>query len=167
MYYKKIAPGKFVKSRVVKFPPSKLPLLVLLPVLALAQGGSKPPAEQSELAKRARSADPESGEWRRAEGMPPGAEFLPLTQDHGSGRTEFLIRFPKGYATPSHWHTGDETLLVVEGRLILASQGRERRYGPGSYIFQPGGYLHSTRTSRWHGCLLYVRVDGPFDLFVE
>jgi len=124
MYYKKIAPGKFVKSRVVKFPPSKLPLLVLLPVLALAQGGSKPPAEQSELAKRARSADPESGEWRRAEGMPPGAEFLPLTQDHGSGRTEFLIRFPKGYG-------------VGVARAAVASQG---------FI----GHLGDVRTSHHH-----------------
>lgn len=139
-------------------------VLAALPALAWAQA-ARPVPDQTGLAQLARSAAAEGLQWKPAEGLPAGAEFAFLHQDEGGKSAEVLIRLPRNYELPSHWHTGGETLVVVEGRLIVASQGKEGEYGPGSYVYHPGGLLHSTRTPRWKSCLFYARMDGPFDIF--
>lgn len=131
---------------------------------ALSAALAQPP---DDLAKAFVGLEADQAQWRSIEGLPKGAEYVQLRLDPETKASELLIRLPRRFEVPPHRHTHRETIVVIEGRLHLAALGQERSFGPGSYVVNPGGLLHGTRTSRWKGCVFYARVDGPFDLLFE
>src|SRR3984893_17280589 len=47
------------------------------------------------------------------------AEITILNVDPKSGATQLMIRSPKNYHAPKHWHTANETHTVISGTFIM------------------------------------------------
>ena len=53
----------------------------------------------------------------------PGITILHV--DPQTGATLLMIRSPKNYHAPKHWHTANETHTVVSGTFIMKDEGGE------------------------------------------
>jgi quercetin dioxygenase-like cupin family protein len=53
--------------------------------------------------------------------------------------SELLIRTPKNFHVPKHWHTANETLTVIRGTFIMAHEGGDNKVelNVGSYGYMP------------------------------
>lgn len=81
-------------------------------------------------------------------GFKPGIQ---MTVIHGDPSTEgdytLRLRFPGGYAFPSHWHPNGEHLTVIRGTFKLGMGAKEdaaglKTYAPGDFIYIPGKMPH-------------------------
>jgi Cupin domain len=93
------------------------------------------------------------------------AEITILHVDPKSGATQLMIRSPKNYHAPKHWHTANETHTVIYGTFIMQHLGGQREeLGPGSYNRMPGKMIHEAWSKPNEGNLVFITVDGPWDL---
>ena len=76
-----------------------------------------------------------------------------------------MIRSPKNYHAPKHWHTANETHTVISGTFIMQHAGGPKEaLGPGSYNRMPGKMIHEAWSTPDEGNLVFITVDGPWDL---
>ena len=93
------------------------------------------------------------------------AEITILNVDPKSGATQLMIRSPKNYHAPKHWHTANETHTVIYGTFIMQHDGGEKEaLGPGSYNRMPSKMIHEAWSAPDEGNLVFITVDGPWDL---
>jgi quercetin dioxygenase-like cupin family protein len=87
---------------------------------------------------------------------------------HESPRaTELLIRNPKNFHVPRHWHSADETLLVLQGSFIVKHDGDEQRMTltpGGALAWVPANMIHEAWTPPDQDTVLYVTTAGKFDI---
>ena len=83
----------------------------------------------------------------------------PITQ-----ATQLMIRVPKNFHVPQHWHTANETHTIVKGTFIIESEGKREALAVGSFNFVPGKMVHEAWTTANEGALLFITVDGAWDL---
>ena len=79
--------------------------------------------------------------------------------------SELLIRTPKNYHVPKHWHTANETLTVIRGTFVMAHEGSDKRVelNVGSYAYMPAKMVHEGWTEG-EGAMYLVTVDGAWDI---
>ena len=79
--------------------------------------------------------------------------------------TELLIRTPKDFHVPKHWHTANETLTVIRGTFVMAHEGSDKRVelNVGSYAYMPAKMVHEGWT-KGEGAMYLVTVDGAWDI---
>lgn len=93
------------------------------------------------------------------------AEISILHVNPKSGATQFLLRLPKNYHVPKHWHTANETHYSVYGHFLMRDHdGQVADLSPGSFNYMPSKMNHEGWTNPKEGTLLYVTLDGPFDI---
>ena len=92
-------------------------------------------------------------------------EITILHVDPVSGASQLMIRSPANYHAPPHWHTANETHLVVYGTFTMKHDGgeKEKELGPGGFNYMPGKMVHEGWVGP-EGNLLFITVDGPWDL---
>jgi hypothetical protein len=97
------------------------------------------------------------------------AEIAILHVDPKSGATQLMIRCPKNYHAVKHWHTANETHYCVYGHFVMLDQdGKAADLGPGSFNYMPSKMLHEGWSKADEGNLLFITVDGPWDIhFVD
>ena len=97
------------------------------------------------------------------------AEITILNVDPKSGATQLMIRCPKNYHAPKHWHTANETHYCVYGNFVMLDQdGKAADLSPGSFNYMPSKMLHEGSSKPDQGNLLFISVDGPWDIhFVD
>src|SRR4051812_26453464 len=62
------------------------------------------------------------------------AEIAILHVNPKSGATQLMIRCPKNYHAPKHWHTANETHYCVYGNFVMLDQdGKAADLSPGSF----------------------------------
>jgi len=83
----------------------------------------------------------------------------PITQ-----ATQLMIRVPKNFHVPQHWHTANETHTIVKGTFIIESEGKREALEAGSFNFVPARMVHEAWTTSNEGALLFITVDGAWDL---
>ncbi len=130
---------------------------------ALGAAWAAPVPEQAGLHASVQALD--DVDWKPLVSLPPGALAAVLSEDPVTSGIEALVRFPKGYAVPEHWHRHAETILVVKGRLIVTAAGKEERLGPGDRLSLPATMVHALRAGGFSGCIFHVKTDKPFDFF--
>jgi quercetin dioxygenase-like cupin family protein len=94
----------------------------------------------------------------------PGATMATLWGDPDKGPSGTFTRFTPGFKIGLHHHSSDLRIIVIEGVYILGSPEREKLAGPGSYVFEPAGYKHTTAADPKQGCLIYTESQGKFDV---
>jgi len=89
-------------------------------------------------------------------------EICILHVDPKTKATKLLIRTPKGIHVRKHWHSANETHMMIAGTAVFACDGRRIEQGPGSFNFLPAKMVHEAWTSA--GSVVFITVDGPWDV---
>ncbi len=92
----------------------------------------------------------------------PGVMAARLRGDHSKAAYEEFIKYPAGYKGPLHYHTYDQTIVVIKGELTHNG----KRYGPGSYLFIPAGDKHESDGASDSETIVYQKQPGRFDINV-
>jgi quercetin dioxygenase-like cupin family protein len=75
---------------------------------------------------------------------------------------------PRDFHVSKHWHTANETHTIVSGTFVMDSAGKRIELGPGSFNFMPAKMVHEAWTKPNEGTVLFITVDGAWDVnFVE
>jgi mannose-6-phosphate isomerase-like protein (cupin superfamily) len=92
------------------------------------------------------------------------SEIAILRVDSGTHATQLMIRVPKNFHVPRHWHSANETHTIVSGTFIIECEGQRAELGPGSFNYVPRKLPHEAWTKPDVGALLFITVDGSWDV---
>src|SRR5262249_16018819 len=95
--------------------------------------------------------------------MPACATAAILRGNPRWGAAWVLLRLASGCQVPWHWHTANETLLVISGRgSVTARDGTPLRFTPRAFAYLPS---HHEQEGRCAGtCGVLNRADAAFDI---
>jgi quercetin dioxygenase-like cupin family protein len=135
-------------------------LLMSVPTLALAQAPGHPADHHINLKFediRWEKIMPELGDQ--------SPEMVILHVDPQTKATKLMIRVPKNFHVPRHWHSANETHTVINGTFILQhGDGPRDELGPGSFNYIPRRMVHQAWTKPDEGAVLFITVDGEWDV---
>jgi mannose-6-phosphate isomerase-like protein (cupin superfamily) len=140
------------------------------PVAIAAQGTGTSPSPRAANAAAPEFVKYHAVRWQRI--FPKlGArspEISILRVDPSSHATQLLLRVPRDFHVSKHWHTANETHTIVSGTFVMDSAGKRIELGPGSFNFMPAKMVHEAWTKPNEGTVLFITVDGAWDVnFVE
>jgi quercetin dioxygenase-like cupin family protein len=83
--------------------------------------------------------------------------------DPASGPSVILAKFKPGCAVPWHFHTPNETVLMVSGVGRLQAKGdKPASLRAGDYAWMPTKHVHTFSSEQ--GCVMFLTSDGTFDI---
>jgi quercetin dioxygenase-like cupin family protein len=86
-----------------------------------------------------------------------GGAFM-LVEDH----------MERGKTTPLHTHPNlDETLIVIEGEILVHAEGTEHRVGPGGVAVAPRGAPHAFMITSETARILVLQTPGSGEAFYK
>lgn len=94
----------------------------------------------------------------------PGVSRAVLWGDPEKGAYGGFTKFVPGFDAGMHTHTNDTWLVVYKGAYLYKDDAGEKRVGPGSFLFVPGGHKHWSGGDPKDGALFYSEGSGKFDL---
>lgn len=97
----------------------------------------------------------------------PGVTKAAVEGDMANGPSHFYLKYPAGFATPSHHHSPDHYVTTVSGNLVLVADGKERKLAPGSYFALTGKAKHVARCEGSEDCVMFVDARGAWDVVPE
>lgn len=101
--------------------------------------------------------------WTHDKGDPPGSESVMLREDAQTGGMELFARYPAGHVFSPHYHSVNERLILIEGRMSL-KQGAETKYlEPGGFAYLPAKEVQTMVCVSKTRCTFYVYWDGKLD----
>lgn len=138
----------------------------LLMQTVVAAPADKATADRKALAPAMMSVRFEDLKWQK---MQPelgerSAEIVILREDPATKATQLMIRVPKDFHVPKHWHSANETHTLVQGTFIVEGGGQRRKLGPGSWDYIPRRMAHEAWTTPEDGALLFITVDSAWDV---
>lgn len=98
--------------------------------------------------------------WEAIPGGTSGAMAAKLWGDETTGAYGGFTKFPAGFKAPLHNHSYDMKIVVVKGAYIFNG----KKYGPGSYLFIPGGQNHESGGAKDSETIFFSEQPGSFDL---
>lgn len=135
-------------------------LLIMLGVVA-AVGESVP--THADETEQMITLNPETLKFAPIPDMPGCASAAILRGNPRNGPAWVLLKLASGCRVPWHWHTANETLLVISGRGTVAMKdGPPLKFAPGAYASLPSHHMHQASCSR--ACLLFNTADAAFDI---
>ena len=107
--------------------------------------------------------NPETLKFSPIPDMPSCASAAIVRGNPRSGPAWVFLKLATGCRVPWHWHTANETLLVINGRGTLAMKdGPPLQFVPGAYASLPNHHIHQASCAR--ACLLFNTADAAFDI---
>jgi quercetin dioxygenase-like cupin family protein len=100
------------------------------------------------------------------EKTPDGSQDIVILHvNPGSKITELMIRAPKNFHVPRHWHSANETLTIISGTFTMKHDGSNEKVAltAGSYSYMPAKMIHEAWAGD-DGATFFITVDGPWDL---
>lgn len=145
-------------------------LMVLTIVYALFGCSSMqtagPHQRSTDFARQAMFVKAQDLEWKKI--MPElgdrSPEIVFLRVDPKTQATQLMIRVPKDFHVPKHWHTANETHTILSGTFIMEGEGKRAELGPDSFNYIPSKMIHEAWTTPDEGTLLFITVDGTWDI---
>lgn len=135
--------------------------LVLIGLMIFGAGSA---AAQKKMKKEPVMWAAQDIKWEEMKDGPPGVMVASLWGDMTKGAYGVLVKFPPNHKNPLHTHTSDIRAIVVSGTFVAGPEGGpEKSYGPGSYIFHPGRWKHTSGAGD-AGCTLFMEQSGKFDM---
>ncbi len=96
-------------------------------------------------------------------GVPKGLEQRVLHDNKENQLISAIVKFPKGFREPRHYHTTcGHSLFILKGRL----KSPEGDLLPGMFVYSAVNERHGPFTALEETELLFY-TDGPFDFIVE
>jgi mannose-6-phosphate isomerase-like protein (cupin superfamily) len=134
--------------------------LVMLGVMA-AMGGWAP--AHAKDPDNMITLNPQTLQYITIPNMPTCATAAILRGNPRWGPAWVMLRLASGCQVPWHWHTANETLLVVSGRgSVVARDGTPLQFAPGAFAYLPSHHQHRATCART--CLLFNTADSAFDI---
>ena len=97
-------------------------------------------------------------------GFPVGVRTARQGVDPDTGGITYYAMFPAGSQFDLHWHSHDEYVVVVAGKLSIQLGGQIHSLSVGSYVVIPGELPHSwTVPTGETDAVILVRRAGPAD----
>lgn len=87
----------------------------------------------------------------------PGISAKMLGRNEETGTCGFLIKMEPGAVLPPHGHPSREQCLCLEGEIEI----KGKKYGPGSYLYNPTANEHGPFKAGANGWMAYSTFDGP------
>jgi len=95
--------------------------------------------------------------------IPKGLEQKALYSDPAGNSSAAIIRYPKGYREPRHYHaTCTHTIYILRGRL----KSPDGELGPGTFVFSAKNERHGPFVALEQTETLF-QTHGPFDFLVD
>lgn len=96
-------------------------------------------------------------------GMPEGLQQRLLHEDKQKQTVSAIVRYPKGFREPRHYHTTcGHSIYVLKGRW----KSPEGVLVPGTFIYSAPNERHGPFIALEEAVILFY-TDGPFDFVVE
>ena len=131
-------------------------------LIILAVMSADAPAYAQDTAEMA-TIKPETLKFAPVPDLPACATAGILRGNPRSGPAWVLLKLASGCRVPWHWHTANESLVVISGRGRLAMKdGSPLEFAPGAYASLPSRHVHQASCSR--SCLLFNGADAAFDI---
>ncbi len=92
------------------------------------------------------------------------SEITILHVDPKTQATQLIIRVPKNFHVPMHWHSANETHTIISGTFIMECDGKKDTLSAGSFNYTPATMQHQAWTTDKEGALLFITVDKAWDL---
>jgi quercetin dioxygenase-like cupin family protein len=108
-------------------------------------------------------ANPDDTKWQRESTDPPGAQSIVLREDAQSGAFEMLVRYPAGHVFSPHWHTANERIVLLEGKLSIEVGSLRTSLEPGGFAYLPAKQIQRMSCVSTTRCAFYVGWDGKLD----
>lgn len=96
-----------------------------------------------------------------------GVHLAPAEGDPNKGAAHFFMKFDKGFTAPDHHHTADHYVTVISGTMIMTIDGKEQKFGPGSYFSFTGKKVHATKCDAASDCVIEIDARGKWDVVPE
>jgi quercetin dioxygenase-like cupin family protein len=96
-----------------------------------------------------------------------GVHVMKETAEETDGAFMLLEdRMVRGKTTPLHTHPNlDETLIVLEGEILVYAEGREHRVGPRGVAVAPRGAPHAFMVTSESALILALQTPGSGEAF--
>ena len=96
-----------------------------------------------------------------------GVHIMKATAEETDGAFMLLEdRMVRGKTTPLHTHPNlDETLIVLEGEILVYAEGREHRIGPRGVAVAPRGVPHAFMVTSESALILALQTPGSGEAF--
>jgi quercetin dioxygenase-like cupin family protein len=108
-------------------------------------------------------ANPGELKWESDPKSPDSSQSVVLREDPATGATELFVRYPAGHCFPPHWHTGNERLILFEGRMSIQI-GKEQQYlESGGFAYLPAKQIQRMSCVSQTRCAFYVYWDAKLD----
>ena len=125
-----------------------------------------PQQSTTDLSAHAMFVKSQDVEWKKifpefGDGSP---EIVILRVDPKTQATQLMIRVPKNFHVPKHWHTANETHTILSGTFIMEGEEKQAELGPNSFNYIPSKMIHEAWTKPAEGTLLFITVDGAWDI---
>ncbi len=96
-------------------------------------------------------------------GMPPGLEQRVLHDDKQKQLVSAIVKYPKGFREPRHYHTTcGHSLYILKGRL----RSPEGDLTPGTFVYSAVNERHGPFVAL-EETVVFFYTDGPLDFVVE
>jgi len=94
-----------------------------------------------------------------------GAKLAVLWGDPKTGSYGALKTFAAGSKLALHSHSSDQKVIAVSGVITLTMEGSPaRKLTAGSYVFIPGGAMHTAECAPGAECVYFEEQQGPSDI---
>jgi mannose-6-phosphate isomerase-like protein (cupin superfamily) len=90
--------------------------------------------------------------------------FSIVHKDPKTGATQLLVRVPKDFHVTPHWHSANETHTVLQGTFVMECMGKRETLEEGGFNYMPARMIHEAWTTEKKEALLFITVDGPWDV---
>lgn len=94
---------------------------------------------------------------------PSGSESVTLREDPATGATELFARYPAGHVFPPHWHSSNERVMLIEGRMSIRDGGAGKFLDAGGFAFLPAKVPQEMACVSATRCSFYLYWDGRPD----
>ena len=142
-------------------PSNRACILLIMLGVAAAVGESVP--THADETEQMITLKPETLEFSPIPDMPGCASAAIVRGNPRNGPAWVFLKLATGCRVPWHWHTANETLLVISGRGTVAMKdGPPLKFAPGAYASLPSHHQH--RASCTGACLLFNTADAAFDI---
>jgi quercetin dioxygenase-like cupin family protein len=94
-----------------------------------------------------------------------GVATAPIWGNAKKGAYGAMVKFPKGFEAPQHWHTYDNYAVMVTGTMsVTLENGTTLTMTPGSNGFIPGKMKHTTTCAPDADCIFFAHQPGKEDM---
>jgi hypothetical protein len=102
--------------------------------------------------------------WKPKDTLPPGAESFNVYGNPPEGNYAFYGKFPANYTVPTHWHTNDVWVAIIEGSMTVSRSGLpDVKIEHGGFLFLPEKMQYVAKCPE--ECVFLAYGYEPFDIF--